>query len=114
MEVWNRDTIQLLEEFLVLFLDRKNGIIGYRVIGRGSNCATVVDSRLMFSIALSLSACSIIVSHNHPSGTMKPSGEDLKLTKKIKNAGDFLEIKLLDHLIVSDQSYYSFLDEGLI
>ena len=114
MEVWNRDTIQLLEEFLVLFLDRKNGIIGYRVIGRGSNCATVVDSRLMFSIALSLSACSIIVSHNHPSGTMKPSGEDLKLTKKIKNAGDFLEIKLLDHLIVSDQSYYSFMDEGLI
>ncbi len=114
-EIWNQDTIQLLEEFICLFLDRKNGIIGYRVLGRGSNCGTVVDSRLMFSVALALSASSIIVSHNHPSGNMKPSSEDLKLTKKIKQAGEFLEIKLLDHVIVSaNNSYYSFLDEGML
>jgi len=84
-------------------------------MGRGSNCSTVVDIKLIFAVALAISACSIIVSHNHPSGNMRPSSADLDLTKKIKKAGEFLEIKLLDHLIVSESdSYYSFLDEGLI
>jgi len=113
-QLWNPDTILLYEEFLVLFLDRKNGVIGYRVMNRGSNCGTVVDIKLIFSISLATSTSSIILSHNHPSGNLKPSQEDIKLTNKIKDAGELLEIKLLDHLIVSDSSYLSFLDEGMI
>lgn len=115
MSLWNPDTISLFEEFMVLYLDRKNGIIGYRLMNRGTTTATVVDTRLIFAIGLSVSACSIILSHNHPSGTMKPSSEDLSLTKKLKKAGEVLEINILDHVIVSEENgYYSFLDEGLL
>jgi len=111
---WNSDTINLYEEFYVLFLDRKNGVIGYRNMNRGSNCGTVVDSKLIFHIGLSLSANSIILSHNHPSGNMQPSREDIKLTKKIRDGAELLDLKVFDHLIICPETYYSMTDEGII
>lgn len=111
---WNMDTIYLFEEFYVLYLDRKNGVIGYRNMNRGSNCGTVVDTKLIFSIALKISASSFILSHNHPSGNMKPSNCDMTLTKKIKNGAETLDLKMLDHLIVTPETFYSFADEGII
>jgi len=112
--LWNMDTIYLFEEFYVLYLDRKNGIMGYRNMNRGSNCGTVVDIKLIISIALNISASSIILCHNHPSGNMKPSSCDLTITKKIKNGAELLNLKLLDHLIICPDSFYSFKDEGVI
>lgn len=117
IDIWNNDTISLFEEFYVLYLDRKNGMIGYRNMNRGSNCGTVVDIRLIFSIGLSISANAFILSHNHPSGNMKPSQIDTELTRKIKEGAKLLDLKLLDHLIVCPDNlnrYYSFSDEGLI
>jgi len=114
MQLWNHDTILLYEEFLTIYTDRKNGIIGYRNFTRGSNCGTIVDIKLIYAVALAISASSLILCHNHPSGNLKPSQADIEITNKIKNSGEFLEIKLLDHLIVSDVGYFSFMDEGLI
>jgi len=86
-------------------------------MNRGSNCGTVVDTKLIFHIGLSVSANSFILSHNHPSGNMKPSKADIDLTKKIKAGGEMLDLKLIDHLIICPDHlnrYYSFADEGLI
>ena len=112
--LWDMDTIYLFEEFYVLYLDRKNGVMGYRNMNRGSNCGTVVDTKLILSIALKISASSIILSHNHPSGNMKPSHADTTITNKIKKGAEFLDLKMLDHLIVSPETFYSFADEGII
>ena len=112
LTLWNHDTIYLFEEFLCLYLDRKNSVIGYRFMCRGSSTGTVVDLRLILALALNVSACGIILAHNHPSGNLKPSNEDLRITKKIQESSIVMDIKLLDHLIISTESYYSFSDEG--
>jgi len=113
-QIWNPDTIQLYEEFLVLFLDRKNGIIGFRNIGVGGTAGVVVNIKLIFAIALKVGCSGMILCHNHPSGNLKPSKADMELTKKINEASKFLELKLLDHLILTSDRYYSFADEGQI
>ncbi len=83
-------------------------------VSTGGVTGTVADPKLVFVAALKANACSIIISHNHPSGNLKPSQADEHLTQKIKLAGQFLDIKLIDHIIVSSEGYYSFADEGLI
>ena len=83
-------------------------------ISKGGISGTVVDNRLIFRQALQHYASSIILAHNHPSGNLKPSQADIRITKKIKQAGEFMDIKLLDHLIITSSSYYSFGDEGMI
>lgn len=102
------------EEFHVLLLNRANTIIRKEFISRGGISGTVVDPKIIFKIALEHLACSIILCHNHPSGNLKPSTEDIALTKKIKESGAFLEIPVLDHIIVSDTGYFSFADEGMM
>ncbi len=102
------------EEFWVLYLDRANKIINTFQLSKGGISATVADPRLIFQQALGLGACSIILSHNHPSGQLKPSDPDKQLTHKIKDAGNLMDIKLLDHIIVTESGYFSFADEGLI
>lgn len=105
------------EEFFVLLLNRANDVIkDYPIekISKGGIAGTVVDPKLIFKAALDHNACGIILSHNHPSGNPKPSPEDLKLTKKIKDAGILMEISVLDHIIVAGEGYFSFADEGLL
>lgn len=102
------------EEFWIIYLNHRNKIIGKEKISAGGLTATIVDIRMLYKRAIERLATSIILAHNHPSGTLKPSQADLKLTNKIKEAGYILDIQVLDHLIVSDTGYYSFADEGTL
>jgi len=102
------------EEFWVLMLNRQNEIIELKQISSGGVAGTVVDPKVIFKSAIQSLASSIILSHNHPSGNLKPSKADIAITNKLKSAGESLEIKVLDHLIISEQGYYSFADEGIM
>jgi DNA repair protein RadC len=102
------------EEFWILLLNRANRIIGKERISTGGVSGTVVDAKLVFRKALETLACSIILSHNHPSGNLTASQADLDLTKKLRKAGKSLDIEVLDHLIISDSGYLSFADEGML
>ncbi len=102
------------EEFWIVFLNNANKVIGKQQLSKGGITATVVDVRLLFKRVLEVGATSIIIAHNHPSGTLKPSLQDHKITEKLKNAGQLLDVKVLDHLIITAKDYYSFADEGLI
>ena len=102
------------EVFAVLFLNRANKINHFEIVSEGGITGTVADPRLILKKALEEDAVSIILCHNHPSGSLKPSRADEELTSKIKEAASFLDIKVLDHLIVSEEGYYSFADEGLL
>lgn len=111
---WNPDTIELREEFKILLLNRANNVLGWVDISSGGVSGTVADPKLIFSVALKANACGIILAHNHPSGNLKPSEADISLTTKLKQCGILLEISVLDHLIITEDSYFSFADEGMI
>ncbi len=100
------------EQFWVLYLNRANRKLSVHCISQGGLDSTVVDPKRIFKIALEENAAGIILCHNHPSGNLQPSDSDIRLTEKIKHSGEFLDIKVLDHLIVGDEKYYSFADEG--
>ena len=102
------------EEFWALYLNRNNRIVASERISKGGVTGTVADVKIIFKRGLELLSSSIIVAHNHPSGNLKPSQADINVTKKIEKSSAFLEIKLLDHLIITEAGYYSFSDEGLI
>lgn len=102
------------EEFWLLMLNRANRVIGRFKVSQGGLAGTVIDTRIILKKALDSLASSIIVCHNHPSGNNRPSDADVKITEKLKKAAEMLEIKLLDHVIIADKSYFSFADEGLI
>jgi DNA repair protein RadC len=111
-KTYGKGQIELQEAFVVLYLNTANEIIGYYKHSKGAINATLVDSRIIFSVALNCLAVSIILSHNHPSGNIKPSSADIALTDKLQKAGEVLEIKVLDHVIVTKNDYYSFVDHG--
>ena len=112
---WDRDQIDYVEEFKVLALNRANKAIALTTVSQGGISGTVVDPKIIFQFALKSCASSIILAHNHPSGNSQPSHADVQLTKKLKSAGEYLEIPVLDHLIItSENSCYSFADEGLL
>lgn len=102
------------EEFWILYLNNSNKVIKSAQLSKGGITGTVVDVRLAFKEALQLGAVGIILAHNHPSGTLKPSQADIQLTKKLKTAGDSLDIKVLDHLIITEKAYFSFADENML
>lgn len=102
------------EEFWVLFLDRRNAVIKKSNISKGGISGTVADAKIIFKEAMQLLASAIILCHNHPSGNLKPSDADIQLTKKMKEIGNLVDVPVLDHLIITDKSYFSFDDEGLI
>ncbi|HWY37813.1 MAG TPA: DNA repair protein RadC [Bacteroidia bacterium] len=102
------------EEFWITLLNRSNKIIKTELVGRGGVSGTVADVRLIVKSAVENLASSVIVAHNHPSGNLRPSDSDIKLTKKIREATRFFDIQLVDHLIVGDASYFSFADEGML
>lgn len=102
------------EEFWVLFLNNSNSIVDKIQLSKGGMTGTLVDTKLLFKKALEVGAISIILAHNHPSGTLRPSAADKNLTEKIKIAGQTLDIKTLDHLIITEKTYFSFADANLI
>jgi DNA repair protein RadC len=113
--LYDLDTIDYQEHFYLLLLNRSNVVIGWIKLSSGGTSGTIVDPKIVFALALKTNASAIILSHNHPSGSLNPSESDVKLTKRINDAGTFFEIKLLDHIIVtSNLTYYSFADEGKI
>src|SRR5688572_25474169 len=114
LHYWDDGKIDLLEEFKVLFLNRSNRVLQIYSASSGGITGTVADPRLILAVALKIGAVSIMLAHNHPSGSLKPSKADEELTNKIKYAAQFHDIKVLDHVIVSSDSYYSFADEGLL
>lgn len=102
------------EEFWLMCLNRNNAIIGTTRIGSGGISATVADIRIMLKYAIENYASSMILCHNHPSGNLNPSNADIKLTTAVKEAASWMDITLIDHIIVTDSSYYSFADEKMI
>lgn len=112
--IWNADQIEYREEFKIIMLTRKNQPIGYVTIGVGGQAGVVADPKIIFSHALLAGSASIILAHNHPSGNLNPSQQDLQLTKKVVQAGLFLDIPVLDHVIITEDSYYSFADAGIL
>jgi DNA repair protein RadC len=102
------------EEFWILLLGRNCKVLSKELISKGGLSGTVADPKVIFGVALQHQASSIILAHNHPSGNLKPSQQDIDLTKKISNAGRILDIGVLDHIIIAGQSYFSFGDEGLL
>ncbi|WP_298767345.1 RadC family protein [uncultured Polaribacter sp.] len=114
LDSWNKNIIELQEEFKVLLLNRANQVLGVYAMSKGGVSGTYVDAKLVFSVALKYNASSIIISHNHPSGNLKPSEMDKRLTQKLKKAGEYLDINLLDHLIITKDNFFSFADNGLL
>ncbi len=111
---WDDSRLDLIEQFKVILTNRANKVLGIFEVSTGGIAGTVADPKLIFVAALKAGASGIILSHNHPSGNLNPSQADMDLTRKIKEGGKLLEISLLDHIIISSESYYSFADEGLI
>lgn len=102
------------EEFWVIFMNNSNKVLLTDQISKGGMTGTLVDPRNVYRKALEIGATCLILAHNHPSGTLKPSQADRNLTRKLKQAGDSLDIKVLDHLIITQNAYFSFADEGII
>ena len=113
--LYDKSIIGLKEEFFILLLNRANRLLGWFKLSSGGTNGTVADPKIIFMLALKTNTSSIILCHNHPSGNLQPSDKDVALTKRIKDAGNLLEISLVDHLIVSpDGKYNSLADEGLM
>ena len=119
----SRDTYNVLspylsdlntEEFWAIYLNQNNRVIGKSKLSSGGINQSVVDVRILFKSALDHLSTAIVIAHNHPSGNLKPSAEDLKITRQIADAGKILNIQLLDHLIISQNSYFSFADENVL
>lgn len=114
MSNWDED-IHFLESFVVLHLSSMNKVKGLHRVSKGGLTGTLADTRVIFAAALKNLATAIVLAHNHPSGNLVPSTPDRTLTKKLKEAGDLLDITVLDHLILTpEDGYYSFADEGLL
>ena len=106
--------IQLKEYFYFVLLNRANEVIGYHKLSEGGISGTVADIRLAYSTAIKCLASGMILCHNHPSGNIKPSQADIKLTQKFKEASKILDIGLLDHIILTETGHFSFADEGML
>jgi DNA repair protein RadC len=109
-----KDDIAIFESFFLLLLNQSNNTIGYAKISQGGISGTIVDVRIIAKYAVESLATAVILCHNHPSGNLKPSEADLKITDKTKTALKFLDIIVLDHIILTEENYYSFSDEGKI
>jgi DNA repair protein RadC len=115
MDNWNPEILEFVEEFKILLMNRSNSVLGILEISKGGISGTVTGVGLVFQAAIKGNASGIICAHNHPSGNMHPSESDTRLTQKLKEAGNLMDIQLLDHLILSSEGdYYSFADNGLL
>ena len=108
------NTMDYRETFIVLYLNRANQVLGYSVISQGGTSNTTVDIKMVIQTALLANASCIMLAHNHPSGNVQPSSDDNKITKRIMEAARLFDITVLDHIIITNESYYSFTDNGNI
>lgn len=113
LKTWD-DTLELYESFKVVLLNKANKVLGISLIGNGGVSGCVVDPKRVFATALLSGCSSIILCHNHPSGQTQPSEADIRITEKIKQAGAFLEISVLDHIIITAEGFYSFADDAAL
>jgi DNA repair protein RadC len=111
---WNLDLIEMQEEVKAILLNRNNEVIGIYELSKGGLTSAVIDIKLLMGVVLKCLASSIAIVHNHPSGNLKASQQDLNITKKIKKACSLFDINLIDHLIISKENFYSFSDSGNI
>ncbi|RZJ83559.1 MAG: DNA repair protein [Chryseobacterium sp.] len=111
---WDLDKIELFEEFKIILLNRRNRVLGIVNVSQGGMSGTIADPKIIFAVALKACASGVILSHSHPSGESSPSEADIKLTRKLSEAGKLLDLQILDHIIVCADGYYSFSDQGLI
>lgn len=111
---WNKNKLELQEQFVIMLLNKNHRVLGMCEVSSGTTSQIVVDAKLIFSTALKAHASAIILAHNHPSGELLPSKDDIALTEKIKQAGNFLDITVMDHLIITIDGYYSFADYQLL
>jgi DNA repair protein RadC len=107
-------SLEHIEYVYLLLLNRQNQVLGYHLVSKGGISGTVIDVRVIFQVALNANATGIILAHNHPSGNLSVSGADRKITEQICEAGKFLDIPLLDHVILTEDSYLSMADDGII
>ena len=114
LQTWDMDQIQLREQFKILLFNGAQRLLAISDLSKGGIHQTVIDTRLIFSTALKANAIYLMIAHNHPSGNLKPSRSDIASTLKIKTAGQFLDITLIDHLVISSEGYCSMADEGLL
>ncbi|MDR2222419.1 MAG: JAB domain-containing protein [Flavobacteriaceae bacterium] len=114
LTAWDSNKIELLEQFKVIMLSNNNKVLGVLDASTGGITGTIVDLRIIFSALLKACAVGFLIVHNHPSGSLVPSDADKQITRKIKEASKILDINLLDHLIITTESYYSFADEGTL
>lgn len=114
LQQWDQGTINFVEQFKAILLNRAHKVLGIYLVSTGGVSGTAVDPKLVFAAALKANASAIILAHNHPSGNLYPSGADNQLTRKMREAGKYLELPILDHVIVTPEGYYSFADEGIL
>ena len=114
LHTYKEGTICYKEYFKVLFLNQASQVLGYTLISEGGITETCVDVRVILQAALLTNSVAIILAHNHPSGNLKPSRQDMEITKQVKEAARLMRITVLDHIILSDTEYYSFADEGML
>jgi DNA repair protein RadC len=115
IENWDWETITHIETMKLMLLNRANKVLGIADLSTGGTNGCIIDLKIIFQYAILANASFIILAHNHPSGSLKPSEADIAITKKAKDAGKFLDITLLDHLVISpDERYFSLADEGII
>jgi DNA repair protein RadC len=112
--IWNARTIELFEEFVVVCLNGAHEAVGWVKVSSGGLNAAQVDPRLVFAVALQTASTAIIVAHNHPSGSTRPSGKDEEVTRRLKEAGELLGVAVLDHVILTRESAFSFMENGLL
>ena len=111
---WNHETIEFIEEFKLMLPNRANRVLGMVDISLGGTAGTIADPKIIFAAAIKSNASGIILIRNHPSGNLKPSQQDLDLTRKIKTGGQLLDIIVMDHLIITSEGYFSLADEGMM
>ncbi|MEM9388828.1 MAG: JAB domain-containing protein [Bacteroidota bacterium] len=111
---YKKGTIEAQESFNVIYLNNKNSILGYYEHSKGGLTSTLVDTRLIFAVALKSLSTGIILSHNHPSGKLKPSKSDIRITNNLKWVGNLHNIEILDHIIITKDGHYSFADENML
>ena len=113
-KVWDNDSLLIYESMIVIYLNRQNNTIGWFKVSQGGLSGTLIDNRLILATALNCLASGIIICHNHPSGNLQPSEADTTITKRLQEASKIMDIQLLDSIILTEKSYFSYKDDGII
>jgi DNA repair protein RadC len=113
-KIWDTDSLLVCETMICIFLNRQNNTIGWFKVSQGGLSGTVIDVRLILATALNCLASAIILAHNHPSGNLHPSEADISMTKKLREASNYMDIQILDHIILTEEDFYSLADNGLM